>query len=174
MWKFKIQNLEIQNFLISGPKNFTEHMWIEVGNEIIWESQCEQLLGTALDKKLKFEAHLKNICRKTSAKVTALARLAKLLPLAKKRTLMNSFIESQFSHCPLVWMFWSRTVEKKINRIHEKALRIVYLDVESSYFELLAKDEAVTMHHHNIQLVAIEMFKVINDIGPSIMCKFTI
>ena len=46
---------------------------------------------------------------------------------------------------------------------------MVYSDYTSSFDELLKEDEAVTIHQRNIQLVAIEMFKVKNDIGPIIM-----
>ena len=83
---------------------------------------------------------------------------------------MNSFIESQFSHCPLVWMFClSRKLNGRINRIHERGLRIVYQDYTSSFEELLVKDETVCIHHRNIQLVAIEMFKIKNNLCPEIM-----
>ena len=82
---------------------------------------------------------------------------------------MNSFIESQFSYCPLVWMFCSRNMDRKINHIHERALRIVYMDYSSTFVDLLKKDCSVTIHQRNIQLVAIEMFKVINNLCPEIM-----
>ena len=66
-------------------------------------------------------------------------------------------------------MFCSRTLNDKINHIHERALRLVYLDYTSSFDELLKKDNAVTIHQRNIQLLATEMFKMIKGIGPEIM-----
>ena len=39
---------------------------------------------------------------------------------------MKAFIESQINYCPLIWMFGSRTMDNKINRIHDIALRLVY------------------------------------------------
>ena len=57
------------------------------------EGNLEKLLGINIDKELKFNDHLLAICKKARCKVTALARLAKLLPFDKKRILMNSFIE---------------------------------------------------------------------------------
>ena len=144
-------------------------MYIQVGDQIIWESQKEKLLGVTIDKKLKFQTHLRNICKKTGANVTALMRLAKIMPFQKKRILMNAFIESQFSYCPLLLMFVSRSINNKINRIHERALRIVYLDYDSSFEDLLKMDKAVIIHHRNIQSLAIEMFKVLNGLGPEIM-----
>ena len=47
-------------------------------------------------------------------------------------------------------MFHSRGVNNKINRIHERALKITYNDKSSSHRELLTKDRSVTIHHRNI------------------------
>ena len=107
--------------------------------------------------------------KRLGAKVTALGKLVKLVPQKKKKILMYSFIQSQFSYCPLLWMFCSRALNKKINHIHERGLRMVYRDYISSFEELLIKDESVCIHHRNIQLVAVEMFKVKNDFCPEII-----
>ena len=66
-------------------------------------------------------------------------------------------------------MYYSKELTKKIDRIHERGLRMVYEDYTSTYQELLRKDKSVCIHHRNIQLVAIEMFKVKHDICPEIM-----
>ena len=155
------------HFMIST--NSPEHLWIKVGEEVIWESYREKLLGVTLDKDLKFDKHLLDICKKASAKVTALGRLIKIVPLEKKKLLMNSFVQSQFSYCPLLWMFCSRKLNHKINHIHERGLRMVYQDYTSSFKDLLSKDGSVCIHHRNIQLVAIEMFKVKNNLCPEIL-----
>ena len=81
-----------------------------------------------IDKELKFDKHLLDICKKASAKVTALARLVNIISFEKKKVLMKSFIESQFSYCPLLWMFCSRELNKRVNHIHERGLRMVYQD----------------------------------------------
>ena len=56
-------------------------------------------------------------------------------------------------------MFCSRAMNHKINNIHKRVLRLVYLEYTSSFNDLLRKDNSVTVHQRNIQLVAIEMFK---------------
>ena len=66
-------------------------------------------------------------------------------------------------------MFCSRQMNRKINHIHERALRLVYDDYESSFDDLLIKDNSVSIHHRNIQYVAIEMYKVMNNLAPPIM-----
>ena len=77
--------------------------------------------------------------------------------IIKRRTIMNAFITSQFGYCPLVWMFHSRKLNNRINKIHERALRIVYNDDLSSFDELLNRDSSFTIHSRSIQALAIEI-----------------
>ena len=149
--------------------NTPESIWVKVGEEIIWENNQVKLLGITIDKNLKFESHLSKLCAKVSSKVTILSRMGKLLPREKKKILMKAFIESQFSYCPLIWMFCSRKLNNRINFIHERALRLVYDDYENSFEYLLKQDNSVSIHHRNIQRVAIEMYKVVHKLCPSIM-----
>ena len=53
--------------------------------------------------------------------------------------------------------------------IHERALRLVYQDYNSTFEELLDKDKSLCFHHRNIHQVAIEMYKVKNDLSPPFM-----
>ena len=60
-------------------------------------------------------------------------------------------------------------MDKKINHIHERALRLVYQDYITSFEDLLKKDGSLTFHHRNIHQVAIEMFKAKHDLSPPFM-----
>ena len=57
---------------------------------------------------------------------------------------MKAFIMSPFSYCPLVWMCHSRTLNNKINKLHERALQLVYDDSQSTFEELLNIDKSVS------------------------------
>ena len=46
---------------------------------------------------------------------------------------------------------------------------MVYMDYTNTFADLLEKDGSVTIHQRNIQLVAIEMFKVKNHLCPALM-----
>ena len=85
------------------------------------------------------------------------------------KVLMKAFITSQFSYCPLIWMFHSRTLNNRINNIHERALRLTDKDNQSSFKELLEKDHSVTVHHKNLESLVTEIFKVKNDLALDIM-----
>ena len=62
------------------------------------------------------------------------ARISNYMDVEKLRTLMNALVVTQFSYCLLILMFHDRSVNKKLNKIYERALRIVYKD-SCSYFE---------------------------------------
>ena len=93
-------------------------------------------VGVKFDSNLSFENHITYFCKKASQKLHALARISHYMDLNKRRNLMKAFITSQFSYCPLIWMSHSGNLNNKINRIHERALRLVYQN-NLSFSELL-------------------------------------
>ena len=84
---------------------------------------------------------------------------------------MKAFIESHFANFPLIWMFCQRSSNTRINHLHERALRIVYNDNESTFEDLLKKDNSVSIHHKNIRLLGIELCKVKNNLSTHLMSE---
>ena len=153
------------HMLISSPDDVT----IKIGSEEINNNKSVKLLGVTIDDKLNFSEHVSKLCKKASIKLHALARVSKYMSMNKLRIIMKSFIESQFGYCPLIWMFHNRTLNNRINRIHERALRLVYKDNTSTFSELLSKDGSFCIHHRNLQKLVVEMYKVKNNISPQLM-----
>ena len=113
---------------------------VSIGDASIKTSSKETLLGILIDSELSFDQYISSVCSKTSKILHALVRMATFMSSNKRRTLIKAFIESQFNYCPLIWMFHSRAMNNKINRIHKRALRLVYSDHVSFFDELLKKD----------------------------------
>ena len=86
--------------------NKYEHLWFTIGNNQICECSSEKILGANIESKLNFDIHLESI-----VKLTALVRTSNILALPKLKVLIKWFFESQFSYCPLVWMFCGRTLQ---------------------------------------------------------------
>ena len=59
----------------------------------------------------------------------------------------------------------------KINKIHERALRIIHKDGTSNFEGLLIKSNSVSVHQRNLQLFLIEIYKTLNDLNPSFMAE---
>ena len=122
-----------------------------------------------LSIELKFNEHISKLCKKVSRKISALAKVRRYMTTEKRRMLFKSFVESQFGYCPPVWMFHNRDLEHKINKLHERALRIVYNDDKLTFHQLLKLDNSVSIHHQSIQKLLIEIYKCIHNLSPSFM-----
>ena len=110
-------------------------------DSLITSNFSEELLGVLTDRELTFHGHITRLCYKANQKLSALARVSKYTTLQKRRLLMSSYITSQFNYCPVVWMIHNRKLNKKINKIHKRALRIVYSDHKTSFSEFLKIDK---------------------------------
>ena len=74
-------------------------------------------------------------------------------------------MEPQFEYCPVVWMFRRRRTNNKINRLHERPLRIAY-DVDvSTLYQLLAMDKPFCIPHQDIKRLLNEIYKALHDIS---------
>ena len=143
---------------------------LTINNEMVKNTSEVKLLGITLDNKFSCTKHVENICRKASKKLHALYRVCKYITQKQRRVIMKAFIESQFGYCPLVWIFHgNRTLNKTMNDIQERALKLVYNDYHSSFDQLLEKDGSYRIHHRNLQRLATEIYKFKHNLGPEIL-----
>ena len=136
--------------------------------DLIWESNDVKPLEITVDRDLKFYKHVLKLCSKANQKLSALSRMLKLFSVKKRGTLFKAFVESQFKYCPTVWMFHGRRTKSKINKLHERALRIVYDDEVSTFDQLLAMEKCFCIYHQNIQRILIEIYNALHDSGNSL------
>ena len=139
---------------------------LKIDKTIIKPSKEQKLLGISIYNNLSFKGHVQSICKKASQKLHALSRNSNYMEDRKVKQTMHVFILSQFSYCPLIWMFCDRQMNNRINRIHEMSLR---LDYESSFQTLLENDNSTSIHDKNLQLPLIEIYKTLHNLNPSFM-----
>ena len=124
-------NAEKCEFLITGHR--CEHLWLNIGETQVWEKNQVKLLGITIDNELTFDDLITKIIRKANSKLSTLSRLPRCFSMEQKKLLYISFIEAQFKYFHLTWMFCSQSCNNKINKLDEKALRLVYDDYELSF-----------------------------------------
>ena len=105
--------------------NTQDQNFLNVGNFNIKNSFSEKLLGITFDCILKFRNHIEDICKRTTRKLNALSRIIPYMDISRRKILMNAFFKSQFNYSPLIWMCYNRSRNHKINRLHERYLRIM-------------------------------------------------
>ena len=70
-------------------------------------------------------------------------------------------------------MFCSRNANNLINKIQERYLRLITNDKTSTFDHLLQKNE-ITTHQRNLQVLIVEIFKIINGFAPPIVKDFVL
>ena len=66
-------------------------------------------------------------------------------------------------------MFHSNGVNNKINNLDERSLRIFYNDNNSSFKDLLKKDNSFIVHYRNTQSLAIDLFNTKENLSNTII-----
>ena len=160
-------NVNKCHLMIFGKKS--ETVKIHVGEAVMVESDEETLLGITLDTKLSFKTHVQSLCRKARKKLHALSIISIFMGSKTIKLTMNTFVLSQFSYCPLIWMFHDRKIDNKINKTQERALRIAYRGSTSQCKEFLEKDNLVSIQQKTLELLLIEIYKTKNQLNLSFM-----
>ena len=141
-WKSHESNADKCHLLVTTKSAVSAN----IGEFVINNSNEEKLLGIKIDTKLSFENHVSSLCKKASQKLHALTRIANYVDLRKRKCLMKALITSQFNYYPLILMLHSRELNNSL-----------------SFAELFEKDNSVTIHQRNLQVLATEIFKLKTD-----------
>jgi hypothetical protein len=142
---------------------------VYINDIAVMPQESVKLLGVTFDIHLTFDMHVDNICRKASRALNVLKRFSSVLSTKSKMKIFQSFINSNFTYCPIVWHFCSKKQTRNIEKIQERSLRFVYKDFNSEYNELLQKANRDTMHVMRLKRILTFVYKCVNNIGPSFL-----
>ena len=101
--------------------------------------------------------------------MNSLSRITPHLDLKKKKILIYIFFIFQFNFCQLIWMCHNCSKNNKINRFHERCLRLLYYEKKSSFHDLLEKDGSVSIHYKKLRALATEMYRIYNGMALEIV-----
>ena len=160
---------KFQSIIVNNGKNTTNSYKLRFDKKTIESENSINVLGIEIDNKLNFDNHTTTLCKKAGGQLNALARISKYIGFHEMKVLLDSFIFSNFNYCPLVWHFCSVASTRKIEKIQERALRLLYNDNFSTYNELLQKASKPTMEVNRMRKLAVEIFKTLNSLNPNYM-----
>ena len=81
--------------------NIKESFQIKIGNKTVSNSKYKKLLGVKVDHELIFNEHV-SLCKEAIQKLHALSQIASCTTFDQRRLILNSFITSHFSYCPII------------------------------------------------------------------------
>ena len=157
---------KFQGIIINRCGRFSELHTINIDEK---EITSDKLLGVDIDYKLNFEIHIGILCKKAAGQLNAIGRTNRFIGCEERKTLIQSFVQSNFNYCPLVWMLCNPKSIRKMELIQKRALRLLLDDYTSSYEALLKKSKNTTMSLKRHKKLAIEIFKTLNNLNPKYM-----
>ena len=133
----------------------------------IEQDNIVKLLGVFIDNKLDFKYQVSVVCRKAGRQLNALGRQAKLLNTKAKKRVFNSFIRANLNYCPLVWVNRNKTDLGRLEKVQERALRLVYNDKSVPYEDLLRRSGVPSVLLRWKRVLVTEVYKALNGLSPT-------
>ena len=124
---------KFQAIVVKRNNKMKDSFTRNINQEVINSENCVKLLGVEIYDNLSFEKHISTLVKQASSQLNAISRIQKFMGFKEKEILLNRFVYSNFNYCPLVWHFCSAKSVKRIEKIQERALRILYNDYSSDY-----------------------------------------
>ena len=157
--------------MLISPSNSVPDYELVIDNSVIERESFVKLLGVHFDENLNFSKHIDELCKKTGNQLNVLSRLSSNLDHKSRLCIFRCFILSYFSYCSNVWFFCGKTGAKRLEAIHERALRFVSQDFESSYELLLTNTGFPSLELRRTRSLACTMYRIRNNLAPSYVCE---
>ena len=155
---------KFQSIILSRDR--VDQFDISLDGHVISRGNSLKMLGVTLDDNSNFNEHVRNICQTASCQINALKRISNFLNEQCRMNVYKSFISANFNYCPIVWLFCGKTNLNKLEKLQERALATVFCDNSLTYEDMLEKSGQLRIRLNLIRLVAIDMFKCMNDLNP--------
>jgi len=97
---------------------------------------------------------------------------ANVLDVNGKMMVYNSFVQSHFNYCSLIWHLCNDKDSIKIEKVQFRALQYIYNDNESTYGELLERSNSISLYETRLKNLLHEMYKILKQLSPSYLYVF--
>ena len=124
-------------FLLPNKTDQAMNEQLLINNTTLDGEPSITLLGMEIDNSLTFNTHIGNLCKKAASQINVLKCLSRFKGYNERRIIMQSFILSNFNYCALIWHFCSESNTAKMEKIQERALRLLRDNYISDYSTLL-------------------------------------
>ena len=107
----------------------------KIANIPIARKQVARFLGVSIDERLTWDYHISAIKTKMSCYIGILYKLKTIVPLAIRKTIYHSFVQSHINYCSLVWGLGKKSKIETIFTVQKKAIRAVISGNVNSFYK---------------------------------------
>ena len=155
--KENLLQVNVQKYqpMVLGAESEANNINVDINGVNIEQLKSIKLFGVFLDSELSFSEHISSVCRKASQQIGVLRRLRKIVPNHAKLQLYKAVILPRLTYCSTIWHFCRASNKRKVDRLQERAFRVVFNNEPVSYDELLRLAELPSLFNTRLQEIAI-------------------
>ena len=131
-----------------------------------------KLLGVTVDKELKWEAHINNVCKKVSKNVFMLSKLKDYVDINIRQIYFNAHIRSHLDYASTVWDGSSEVHLKRLNSLHRRAAKQILPGHDLSADQILDQLKMLPLKKHFLYNKAIFVCKSLKGKLPQYLTQF--
>ena len=121
-------NLHKTQFLCLARKNKvsqTKDIAVSMGGTTLQRQNEVKFLGVIVDERLSWRSHIEKIKRSCLRAMSPLFKLRNTLPSNLKLMLYRALVEPHLNYCAVVWMECSKADRIKLEKIQNRAMRVI-------------------------------------------------
>ena len=168
-------NVKKTNYMLIGTKERLKkfsNLQIAIGDNKIDRVDSAKYLGVEVDENLNWITHAEKTASKIASKIGILRRLKHIIPNSTLVTVYNSFILPHFDYCDIVWDNTTKTAKENLQKLQNKAARILLGAQKTEHREDLFKtlDWLSLQNRRNLHKCII-VYKSTNSLAPQYLCN---
>ena len=131
---------------ISGLQKEDE-IKIRIGDNEIKRVKTTKSLGIVIDENLAWKENIDNLSVKVSRAIGVIRRAKKYVKQDALKLMYNSLVLPYFDYCSLVWNNCSQTLKTKVQRLQNRAARVITGDT----YDIRSKDVLSKLGWNNLE-----------------------
>ena len=140
---------------------------LTINNFPIEQVSSTKSLGVSIDENLSWNTHIETVCKKISSALGLIKRIRDFVPFYTLLNIFNGLVKPQFDYCSLVWDCCSTGLAEKLQKLQNRAARILLsAPYDSSATDLFRRLHWKNLRNQRLSAKAIMMFKILNGQTP--------
>ena len=165
-------NIKKSNYMLidfSGRRN--NDICVKIGNNLLQKVFEAKVLGILIDDRLSFKSHIEFVCKKLSSRIGLLSRLKQFLPQNTLNLIFKSILQPIIDYGINVYGFTFDTHIKRIQRLQNRAARVITSSNEDSsfLFKNLKWNSFIKRRNY---FSSIFIYKCVNKLSPELCNSF--
>ena len=146
---------------------FMESPSLAINENAIEQVTSAKSLGVYVDQNINWECHIENVSKKIACAIGAIKRIRHLTPLNVLVNVYNSLIQPHFDYCNVVWGNCNKGLSKKLQRLQNRAARILMsASYDSNLDDLFRALGWRRLYYQRLEQKSILMYKTLHGVTP--------